>query len=130
MKIIKAFAILALLFSANVMSAQSVAGKWPALKTYDEVISRINNGVEQNNIEAIRAFSSTLESFSQRLTATEIPSSFNKPAIKTSVTTLQNKTKTLNDLVAAKGSDANLKAAFMDAYGQYQQVLSLMADVK
>ncbi len=130
MKLIKSIAIVALLFAANTLSAQSAASKWPAMKTYEEVITRINNGVEQGNQHVITGFTNTLNYASGRLT-TDVPAEFKSNAkLMTAVAKMQSQTQKLNDLVASKAPDATLKPVFLETYGMFQEVLGHMTSKK
>ena len=130
MKAIKTLAILAILFTANMMSAQSVTSKWPALKTYEDVITRIDNGVQQGNQESISAFTGTLQSFSQQLTATPIPAQFNNLQMKEAVIKLQQLTTKLNNLVEKKATNDTLKPVYLETYAAFKLVVGLMSASK
>lgn len=131
MKLIKTFAIAALIFVAsNTLSAQTVSSKWPALNTYEQVITRINNGVEHANPNVISGFAGTLNHFAQELTATAIPNAFKTSQIQEAVAKLQAQSLKLSTMVDGKQSDAALKPVFLETYATYQQLLGYMSKVK
>jgi len=131
MKFIKTFAILAILFAANTLTAQAVASKWPAMKSFEEVITRINNGVEQNNLGVISSFTGTLQSFSQRLTTEEIPTAYkNNQKLQAAITKMQGQTNKLNELVIAKAPEASLKTAYLETYATFEQVRKHLKETK
>ncbi|HEX8562917.1 MAG TPA: hypothetical protein VF676_08055 [Flavobacterium sp.] len=128
MKLLKTFALFALIFAANSLSAQSVTSKWPAMKTYDDVITRINNGVVQGNPNVITNFTKTLAHFSQELTAKEIPAEYKTKKIQDAVAKLQKQTQQLDEMVAAKNPDATLKPVFLETYATFQQITQYMGE--
>jgi hypothetical protein len=130
MKSIKALVIIALVFATNIITAQSVAAKWPAMQTYETVITRINNGVEQNNESVIKSFTGTLFHFSQELTTSTVPTEFKTAKITEAVVKLQNQTKKLNDMVAGGSTDASMRPVFKETYSLFQDVLKMMTNVK
>lgn len=126
MKFIKSVAIVALIFAANTLSAQSVSSKWPAMKTYEEVITRINNGVEQGNQHVITAFATTLNNASDKLSV-DVPAEFKSNSnLMAVVGKMQTQSQKLNELVASKATDAKLKPVFQETYASFQEALRYM----
>ena len=130
MKILKTFAILTLLFTATTLTAQSAKIAWPAMDSYDQVINRINTGVEQGNDASIASFAGTLYNFSERLISKGVPTQYDSKKIRDGVAQLQAQTKKLNDLVLAKSPNASLKPIFLETYMQFRQVQNLIQNAK
>ncbi len=126
MKLIKTFALFTFLFVATSITAQNSTAKWPAMKSYEEVVTRINNGVSQGNDKVIAGFAQTLQHFSNELTSKPTPAEFRTKKIKDAITKLQTQTTALSEKAAANADDPNLKPMFLDVFSQYRAVSNLV----
>ena len=130
MKLVKTFALLAFLFVATSVSAQNYSAKWPAMKSYEEVVNRINSNVNQGNDQAIAGFAQTLQHFSNELSAKPAPTEFTTKKIKEAITKLQTQTLALTQKAAANANDPNLKPLFLDVLSQYRIVVNMLQNSK
>jgi len=130
MKSIKAFAVIALFFAVNTLSSQSVTDKWPAIKTFHEVMSRSFHPAEEGNLAPLKNFSETLMNKAQELTKSEIPAEFKTKAMLNSIDRLQRKTVEVHKLVLSQGSDTDLTKAITEAHDIFHEIVGLCSGEK
>jgi len=126
---IKIFAIVALLFTAGIASAQSM-DKWPALKELHTVMAATFHPAEEGNLQPIKTRSEELMSKSAALLKSDVPADFRTNAILNSAEKLQLKTKAVHKLVTNKASDAEITKALTDAHNTFHEIVGLCTGEK
>ena len=127
---IKSFAIVLFLLALNTMNGQATMEKWTALKAFHEVMSQTFHPSEEGNLEPIKARSEELMNRATDLLKSDIPEDFKTTAILASAEKLQLKSKALYRLVAAKGSDANIKSSLSELHDVFHEIVGLCSEKK
>ena len=122
---LKKLAIAMLFFVAVPMSAQGTLDKWPAMKTFHEVMSRSFHPTEENNFEPLRAFSQTLADKAMELSTKEVPREFKTEQLMKIISRLQVKTQEVNKLVKSNASNDALKKSITEAHDIYHEIVGM-----
>ncbi|OAB28985.1 hypothetical protein SAMN05444395_102267 [Flavobacterium fryxellicola] len=130
MKHLKVFLVLALVFVANAVSAQSTFEKWPVIKEFHEVMSQTFHPAEEGNLAPIKARSEEMMNKAAMLLKSSIPTEFKTNAILASAERLQLKSKALHKLVKANGSDAAIVKSITDLHDTFHEIVGLCSDAK
>lgn len=126
----KLLAVALLLFAAQTISAQSALDKWPAMKTFHDVMARIYHPAEEGNLTALKDHAETLAMKARELTAKEIPSDIKTKALMVTIKKLQQQTATLSKMVKANAPDADLKAAITEAHDTFHEIVGMCSGEK
>jgi hypothetical protein len=127
---IKTFAAIVLFLTVNTLSAQSALDKWPAMKSFHEVMSRTFHPAEKGNLGPLKNFSETLETAARDLTTKNVPAEFKTETLMTAVKRLQGRTKEINKLVKTGASDADLIKAITDAHNIFHEIIGMCKEAK
>lgn len=127
---IKKLAIALLFFVAVPMSAQSSLEKWPAMKTFHEVMSRSYHPVEEGNFEPLRNFAQTLADKAMELSTKEVPRDIKTEALMKAVAKLQVKTQEVNKLVKTNASNETLKKSITEAHDIFHEIVGMCTKEK
>ena len=127
---IKKLAIALLFFVAVPMSAQTALDKWPAMKTFHEVMSRSFHPVEEGNFEPLKNFSQTLVDKAMELSTKEVPREIKTEALMKTVARLQAKTQEVNKLVQTNASNDQLKKAITEAHDIFHEIVGMCTKEK
>lgn len=130
MRNLKTFAIFALLFVANTITAQSTFDKWPALKEFHEVMSQTFHPAEEGNLTPIKTRSEEMMSKAVMLLKSDIPEEFRTNSILASSERLQLKSKALHKLVISNGSDAAILKSITDLHDTFHEIVGLCSEQK
>jgi hypothetical protein len=130
MRNLKTFAIFALLFVANTITAQSTFDKWPALKEFHEVMSQTFHPAEEGNFAPIKTRSEEMMSKAAMLLKSDIPEEFRTNSILASSERLQLKSKALHKLVISNGSDAEILKSITDLHDTFHEIVGLCSEQK
>jgi hypothetical protein len=130
MRNLKTFAIFALLFVANTITAQSTFDKWPALKEFHEVMSQTFHPAEEGNFAPIKTRSEEMMSKAAMLLKSDIPEEFRTNSILASSERLQLKSKALHKLVISNGSDAAILKSITDLHDTFHEIVGLCSEQK
>jgi hypothetical protein len=130
MKHLKTFLVLALIFVANSISAQSTFDKWPAIKEFHEVMSQTFHPAEEGNLAPIKARSEEMMNKAAMLLKSDIPTEFRTDAILASAERLQLKSKALHKLVKSNGTDAAIVKSITDLHDTFHEIVGLCSDAK
>ena len=125
MKLKKLLAIAVFFFAANAASAQSKLDKWPAMKTFHEVMARVYHPVEQNNLEPLKNFAETLDNKAKELSTKEIPADLKTKELMAAVKRLQEKTAMVSKLVKTNAADAEIKKAITEAHDSMHEIVGM-----
>ncbi len=127
---IKILAIIAFVFVANAIQAQTAADKWPALKELHGVVSQTFHPSEEGNLQPIKARSEELYNKAAALLKSDIPAEYRTNAILASAEKLQIKSKALHKQVVAKASDADLTKSLKEVHDVYHDIAGLCSEEK
>lgn len=130
MKHLKTILVLALIFVANSVSAQSTFDKWPAIKEFHEVMSQTFHPAEEGNLAPIKARSEEMMNKAAMLLKSDIPTEFRTDAILASAERLQLKSKSLHKLVTSNGADAAILKSITDLHDTFHEIVGLCSDAK
>ena len=130
MRNLKTFAIFALFFVANTITAQSTFDKWPALKEFHEVMSQTFHPAEEGNFAPIKTRSEEMMSKAAMLLKSDIPEEFRTNSILASSERLQLKSKALHKLVISNGSDAEILKSITDLHDTFHEIVGLCSEQK
>jgi hypothetical protein len=117
MKHMKTFAVIALFFAVNILSAQSapaLAKNWNELKNVQEVSWRVNLNLENNNTAAASQFTSVLVDVTQKLVASKIPTAYAATVNQQALAKLMAKAEELNKNAISKAAAPTLKQSYSD----------------
>jgi len=127
---IKILAIIAFVFVANAIQAQTASDKWPALKELHGVISQTFHPSEQGNLEPVKTRSEELYNKAAALLKSDIPAEYRTNAILASAEKLQIKSKALHKMVVAKASDADITKSIKEVHDIYHDIAGLCSEEK
>jgi hypothetical protein len=130
MKHLKTFLVLALIFVANSVSAQSTFDKWPAIKEFHEVLSETFHPAEEGKLAPIKARSNELLAKATKVQKTEIPAEFKTEIITELVNRLQANSKSLNQIVTNKGTDAEIVKSITGLHDIFHEIVGICSDSK
>ncbi len=130
MNVIKTLTVVALLFVANFMSAQSVSEKWPAIKAFHSVMAQTFHPSEEGNLEPIKTRSQELVDKSEAILKSEIPAEYKTTAILASAERLQIKSKALHKMVVAKATDADITKKLSELHDTFHEIVGLCGSEK
>jgi hypothetical protein len=130
MKHIKAFLIIAFIFVANTISAQSVTEKWPVIKEFHGVMSQTFHPAEEGNLAPIKARSEEMMLKAAAILKSDIPEEFNTDAILASAEKLQIKSKRLHKLVTSQASDEEILKSITDLHDTFHEIVGLCSAEK
>lgn len=127
---IKILAIIAFVFVANAIQAQTASDKWPALKELHGVVSQTFHPSEQGNLEPVKTRSEELYIKAAALLKSDIPAEYRTNAILASAEKLQIKSKALHKMVVAKASDADITKSIKEVHDIYHDIAGLCSEEK
>jgi len=127
---IKLLAIIAFVFVANAVQAQTAADKWPALKELHGVVSQTFHPSEEGNLQPIKARSEELYNKAAALLKSDIPADYRTNAILASAEKLQIKSKALHKLVVAKAADTDITKSLKEVHDVYHDIAGLCSEEK
>lgn len=130
MKLLKTLAIIVVFFAAGQLSAQSALDKWPAMKTYHEVMARVYHPVEEGNFEPLKAFAQTLADKAMELSTKEVPKEIKTEALMKTVTKLQLKSQEVNKLVKTGASNEVLKKSITETHDVFHEIVGMCTKEK
>jgi len=123
MKIIKSLVAIAIFFTLNSVSAQSVLERWPEMKTYHEIISKSFHAAEKGNLDIIKTNSENLVANAELMVVENMPEEYRKPKTIETLVELKRKTKVVNDLVQRKAADNDIKTALFKLHDVYHKII-------
>jgi hypothetical protein len=130
MNVIKTLTVVALLFITNLISAQSVSEKWPAIKAFHSVMAATFHPSEEGNLEPIKTRSQELVDKSEAVLKSDIPAEYKTTAILASAERLQIKSKALHKMIVAKASDADITKKLSELHDTFHEIVGLCGSEK
>jgi hypothetical protein len=124
------FSICLILISAitNSAKAQSKFDAWPQLKEFHQVMSQTFHPVEEGNFEPIKSRVGEMVEKANALKSNPIPSEFNKKEVVKAVAKLQKDSKKLQKLIAAGGTDEDIKKSLSSLHDVFHQIVGLCSE--
>ncbi|MES2543700.1 MAG: hypothetical protein V4548_02360 [Bacteroidota bacterium] len=130
MKYIKTLLILAVLFTANTTSAQSVFEKWPSIAAFHEVIAQTFHPAEEGNLKPIKERSEEVMIKAAAVLKNDIPAEFRTDTILKSAEKLQVKSKYLHKLVTEKAPNEIIVKSITDLHDTFHEIVGLCRPAK
>jgi hypothetical protein len=124
----KTFAVVALFFVVNIMSAQAqnFAKNWSELKDTQEVSWRVENNITSNQVAAAFRFTEVILQVSQKLAYAPAPAVYKSKKNEVAVKNLLAKAEELNKSALSKAPEATLLAQ----YKEYKTILESIQPTK
>ena len=122
---LKTFLALTFIFVANSISAQSTFEKWPAIKEFHEIMSQTFHPAEEGNLIPLKTRSGEMVQKANALSTEAMPEEFKTKAILASIAKLQSDSKKLDELINAKGSDADITKGITALHDVFHEIVGL-----
>lgn len=121
------FALIASLFvfALPAKSQHKEFEQWKELKDFHAVISKTFHPAEEGNFKPIRERSTELNAVAEKLAASKIPSDLNRREVIAAVKELNTKTKELDVLIKAKGSDEKVNTLLTSVHDSFHKIVGL-----
>jgi hypothetical protein len=110
-------------FTANV-SAQSKqkSPEWKEMETFHEVMAKTFHPMEEGNLKPIMARATEMATKAKQWADAKPPKEFDKANVKELLGKLVTESKALSDLVAAKGSETDVKKALSALHDRFHEI--------
>lgn len=115
----------ALIFTLPAQSQHKEFETWKELKDFHAVISKTFHPAEEGNFKPIRERSTELNDKAEKLSASKIPADLNRPEVVVAVKELNTKTKELDVLIKAKGSDEKVNTLLTSVHDSFHKIVGL-----
>ncbi len=109
-------------------NAQDKFVAWPALGDFHKVMSATFHPTEQGNFDPVKQRSGELVDKAAMLEKSAIPTQFDKPEIRTALTTLKVKARALNKIVLKKAKNEKINAALASVHDTFHAIVGLCTD--
>ena len=130
MKCVKTFLIITIVFTTNIIFAQSALEKWPSMAVFREVLSLAFHAAEQGNLAAIKAHSEEVMEKAIALLKFDIPEEYRTKSILSLAEKLQLQSKNLHKLIVSNASDTIILKSFTDLHETFHQIIGQCSEVK
>lgn len=130
MNIIKTLVFATVLLFANLVQAQSVSDKWPAIKVFHGVMSQTFHPAEEGNLAPIKARSAEMVEKAEALMKSDIPTEFKTASIMGSAERIVIKSKALHKMVLSKAADADITAKLSELHDTFHEIVGLCKSEK
>lgn len=114
-----------LLMAVSVAFAQKGAKspEWKEMDTFHEVMSKTFHPMEEGNLKPITTRAAEMAEKAKKWADSKAPKEFEKPAVKELLTKLTAESKALSELIAAKGSDADVKKSLTALHDRFHEIV-------
>lgn len=130
MKPLKTFLVLALIFVANTISAQSTFEKWPAIKEFHGVMSQTFHPAEEGDFAPIKARSEEMMTKATLVVQSDIPEAFKTEAIVAAAGKLEAQSAALHQLVTSGATNKVLFKSLNDLHDTFHEIVGLCSEKK
>jgi len=130
MKPLKTFLVLAFIFAANTISAQSTFEKWPAIKEFHGVMSQTFHPAEEGNFAPIKVRSEEMMIKAKLVVQSDIPAAFKTEAIVAAAGKLETQSATLHQLVTSGATNKVLFKSLNDLHDTFHEIVGLCSEKK
>lgn len=123
--LMKSFIVVALglLYASTAFAQRSAkAAPWKEMETFHEVMAKTFHPMEEGNLQPIMARAGEMAEKAKLWADTKAPAQFDKPAIKDLLVKLKDESKALAELVAAKGSEADIKKSLTALHDRFHEI--------
>jgi hypothetical protein len=130
MKHVKALLIIALFFTANTISAQSITEKWSAIAAFHEVMAQTFHPAEEGNLAPIKARSEEMMTKAAALNISDIPAEYKTEAILAATEKLKTKSAYLHKLVTNNAANESIVKSIVDLHDTFHKIVGLCSEIK
>jgi len=120
------YMIIAAAFLCMTVSAFAQKGakstEWKEKETFHEVMAKTFHPMEEGNLTPIKTRASELSDKALAWADAKPPKQFDKPEIKELLGKLKTESKALTDLIAAKGSDDDIKKSLTALHERFHEI--------
>ncbi|GEM_PF-776732 len=125
MKYFKSLLVIVALFALNTISAQSVTDKWPEMRNYQDLLTKVTRDAQKGNFTPLKGNGESLVEYAIAIDANKFPEHVTRTSgLTEKVETLHNETKNLNDIINSKGSNDAILKALDKVNSSFQTVLN------
>ncbi|WP_298153152.1 hypothetical protein [Flavobacterium sp.] len=119
------FSFLVLFLLGNIGFAQTTFEKWPAIKTFHEVISQTFHPAEEGNLEPIKSRSKELAQKAEAINKSEIPAEFKTKEIIVAAENLQIQSWALHKKIKLGATDEEILKMLTSLHDTFHQIVGL-----
>ena len=130
MKPLKTFLVLAFIFAANTISAQSTFEKWPAIKEFHGVMSQTFHPAEEGNFAPIKVRSEEMMIKAKLVVQSDIPAAFKTEAIVAAAGKLETQSAVLNKLVTSGAANEAIFISLNNLHDIFHDIVGLCSEEK
>jgi hypothetical protein len=130
MKPVKTFLVLAFIFVANSISAQSTFEKWPAIKEFHGVMSQTFHPAEEGNFAPIKSRSEEMMTKATLVVKSDIPAAFKTEAILAAAGKLETQSASLHQLVTSGAANEVIFKSLNNLHDTFHEIVGLCSDEK
>ncbi len=109
----------------NIGFAQTTFEKWPAIKTFHEVISQTFHPAEEGNLEPIKSRSKELAQKAEAINKSEIPAEFKTKEIIVAAENLQIQSWALHKKIKLGATDEEILKMLTSLHDTFHQIVGL-----
>ncbi|OYU81889.1 MAG: hypothetical protein CFE23_03170 [Flavobacterium sp. BFFFF1] len=124
------FSFLVLFLLGNIGFAQTTFEKWPAIKTFHEVISQTFHPAEEGNLEPIKSRSKELAQKAEAINKSEIPAEFKTKEIIVAAENLQIQSWALHKKIKLGATDEEILKMLTALHETFHQIVGLCTKEK
>ena len=117
--------LLVLAVAFNAQADDHRKAEWPALKAYHGVMAGTFHPSEEGNLEPIRTRASELVEKADALSKGSVPAEYDSPKMKDAIKRLQEGSRNVQKMVAAKATDAELQAGLVSLHDNFHEIMGL-----
>ena len=100
MKYFKSLLVIVALFAINTISAQSVTDKWPEMKNFQDLLTKVSRDAQKGNFTPLKGNGESLVQYAVAIDANKFPEHVTRTSgLTEKVEALHNETKNLNDII-------------------------------
>lgn len=112
-----------LLLALTAFGAKAQKQTWKELEDFHSVMSQTFHPSEEGNLAPVKARSGELAEKAALLKKSDIPSSYQKPGVKESLTLLAKESKALDKMVRKQKPDAEITRALNALHERFHEVV-------
>jgi hypothetical protein len=97
--------------------------KWPKLEDYHSVMAKTFHPAEEGNYKPIVENAGELAMLATALKKSKIPTEYQKPGVKESISALEKESKAIAKMVKKKANEEELKKAIFALHDRFHEVM-------
>ncbi len=120
-------ALLTFVLAACCLTAfgRSAIDRWPALKSFHEVIAATFHPSQEGNLKPVKTQIDELCSRAETLTTAPMPSEYNNPQVQAAIAKLNKNAKELKALIVKKAPDAQIKMKLTTVHKCFHEIVDM-----